>query len=59
MIHEKNHFIKHLHAKIGGGGFFCTCCTGSDSKGRKAMYRARKRNLRQQVKKEILVALDD
>lgn len=56
MIHEKKHFIKCLHARVGGGGFYCGCCI-PEGKVRVVWYRMVKRSERQKMKKQIQTEL--
>lgn len=59
MIHEKRHFIKCLHRRVGGGGFFCPCCVPSKRSTRAKWYRMAKKAERVSMKRDIIHQLDD
>lgn len=59
MIHEKNHFIKHCSAKVGGGGIHCPCCWPQDKRAQKVLLRMIKKSFRRKMKQHILNELDD
>lgn len=53
MTHEKKAFMHLVHAKTGGGGWFCYCCTPG-RRNKKRVYRSYKKTERRIFEKFVL-----
>ena len=53
MIREKKHFLKTVHANIGGGGFHCKCCAPSTRLSRKQVMHRMRQAYNRQLSKEV------
>lgn len=50
-MQQKACFMKYVHARTGGGGWFCECCVSSKRSKRKRLYRTYKRGFKQRLDK--------